>query len=295
MTDDQHKSDGKQHDPLDSVSDGQPAEELRYDGPITFDDDGFDDEDDAPARRTFLTTAIIFAAVVVIVGSALWLRSRSSDTADALAGLHGMTPPPAATDGPDPAGDPLAAPREEPPAPTPEAGETEAANLDYRAVPDIPQEVEPTFEAPVESPPPPAPVPPAIERPAPRPAALTGTGDAPAGATADPAEMARLARDGRVPEAAAMGATLARSGNPTQWTLQVLLACRPETVSRAFQKVRDPDLRVYPTTFRGKNCYRLCWGRFASEASARDAIASVPAYFRGAGKPRAISNAQLMR
>ncbi len=289
MMDDQQKSGGEQQQSLNSAEEDQRAEELRYEGPITFDDDEFDDDDGAPARRTFLTTAIIFAAVVVIVGSALWLRSRSAEPSDALAGLGGMAPPPAATESPVLDGDPLdPAPSQALPA-TPDAGETEAASLDYRAVPDTPEQIEPTYAPPAE----PEPVAPTIERPAPRPAALSGTDTIPSGAGADPAEMARLARDGRVRDAAAMGATIVRSGNPSQWTLQVLLACQPETVSRAFQKVRDPDLRVYPTVYKGKNCYRLCWGQFASASRARDAAATVPEYFRDGGKPRPVSNAQI--
>jgi hypothetical protein len=88
---------------------------------------------------------------------------------------------------------------------------------------------------------------------------------------------------GDVAAAASRGAALARQGG---WSLQLMLACKPESVKRAFAAVPSNDLFLVPAP---KGCYRLLWGRFDDADAARSATGTVPDHFRDAGKARPVA------
>ncbi len=175
--------------------------------------------------------------------------------------------------------------------------------MDYRALPDAPAAgaatTEPPALPPVEEPPvqraeapagqqpSTAPAVPPVPRPRPREArnveaATPSTG----GAEASPARIRRLVLAGRIDEAARAGRSWA-SGRPRdEWTFQVLLACQPGTVERAYRKVIDPGLVLLPARLAdGRSCYRVCWGTFPSREAAAASLRDVPAYFRRETKP----------
>ncbi|MBP7146764.1 MAG: hypothetical protein KBD01_04405 [Acidobacteria bacterium] len=271
------------------------AEDLHYEGPITIVDDEADEDRGPGNGRAFLTTAIVGGTVILIVGAALWLRSGTdiSDNVDQFAARqpaeqHVVTDTPPS-------------PRDEEPGDDARA----ALSVPYRAVPPGPPET----AAPAtqdagrlaqarEEIPRPAPTAPSWgdgsespreasdvrATPAPRPSPAAFTGGAGGG------DVRALARDGRVAEAARAGR---QAVTAQDWTLQVLVACEPDNVVKAFREVPGDDLTVLPARVDGRACYRLCWGTFPDRDSAAGAAAAVPAYFTRSGSPRPVQFANL--
>ena len=90
-------------------------------------------------------------------------------------------------------------------------------------------------------------------------------------------------------------ASSVRSSPDARFSVQLLVACSEETVGKAFANVSALELLILPVTYKGKGCYRLCWGLFDSEARANAAVGSVPAYFReGGAKPKVSPTAGLL-
>ncbi len=59
--------------------------------------------------------------------------------------------------------------------------------------------------------------------------------------------------------------------------------------------VADKELFILPAKYKGRSCYRLCWGVYESEPMARSAVASVPDYFRkGGAAPKAVAAASIL-
>lgn len=75
------------------------------------------------------------------------------------------------------------------------------------------------------------------------------------------------------------------------YAIQLELACEESTVTKALRA--DPSGRqvwVVPYDFRGRNCYRVLWGRYKTLPKARDAKTSVPQMFlRGGNRPAVIA------
>jgi hypothetical protein len=75
------------------------------------------------------------------------------------------------------------------------------------------------------------------------------------------------------------------------YAIQLELACEESTVTKALRA--DPSGRriwIVPYGFRGRNCYRVLWGRYKTLPKARDAKTSVPAMFlRGGNRPAVIA------
>jgi Domain of unknown function (DUF4388) len=85
-----------------------------------------------------------------------------------------------------------------------------------------------------------------------------------------------------------------RSARST-YTVQLLVACSDETVTKAVQAVGAPDLFIVPVNYKGRDCYRMCWGLYENEGRARSGIGSVPEYFRkGGASPRAVSASSVL-
>lgn len=94
---------------------------------------------------------------------------------------------------------------------------------------------------------------------------------------------------------AARGFTANLRGARSTWTVQLLVACSDETVSKAVAAVSAPDLFIVPVDYKGRSCYRMCWGLYDNEARARSGIGSVPEYFRkGGASPKAVTAASVL-
>jgi hypothetical protein len=267
--------------------------ELRFEGPISMEEDEYEDDyEGSSGGRTFLLTAIIAVAVVLIVAIALLLRDDSGPEEDELAQL-GVTEEESAETGVrgEPSGDATggatdeglrfrsvptgeAAPGAgEPPSSGDRASESQTTQRETARQPEST-----TREAPA-----PAEPTPSTREAEPRAAAERQSA---APEDARPARVAELARAGQVSEAARLGRRLAASGNPSHYTLQVVLACDPNNVRRAFDNVHAPQLTVLPAQYQGRRCYRLCWGDFPDAGKARAAATNVDPYFEANPVPR---------
>ena len=73
------------------------------------------------------------------------------------------------------------------------------------------------------------------------------------------------------------------------WVLRLEVACQPDTLAHAVASFKGPaDLFLVPMAMKdGRTCRQVCFGRFASQAEAQAAIASLPPLFtEGGNKPR---------
>lgn len=79
------------------------------------------------------------------------------------------------------------------------------------------------------------------------------------------------------------------------YTVQLLVACADETVAKASQNVSAQELFIVPVEYKGRSCYRICWGVYESEGGAHTAVKSIPEYFRkGGASPKAVSTASII-
>jgi hypothetical protein len=167
-------------------------------------------------------------------------------------------------------------------APTPEPTTIAAATPAPTPEPTLEPTVEPTA-APTEEPPaattPPVPVatPMPTPRPTPRPAPATTAPAAPAG------DGRALLRQGALSEASRAFAAALAPGARGRYSLQLLVACAPENVTKALGAVSSEELFILPVSVKGRDCYRLCWGVFDGRPAAEAALSSVPSYFRQGG------------
>jgi septal ring-binding cell division protein DamX len=100
-------------------------------------------------------------------------------------------------------------------------------------------------------------------------------------------------RSGRFDDAAA-GFASSMGGAGTH-AIQLLVACARESVDKAVQAVSAPALYVLPVDFKGKACYRICWGAYTSQADAGAALQTVPSYFIDNGaRPRVVPLSELL-
>jgi septal ring-binding cell division protein DamX len=101
---------------------------------------------------------------------------------------------------------------------------------------------------------------------------------------AAPAGDARaLLRGARYPEAARAFAASVRGAGKGAAVVQLLIACSTETIQKAVDNASAPELLILPVNFKGRECYRLCWGLYSSESRASSAVRTVPEYFRNGG------------
>jgi hypothetical protein len=100
----------------------------------------------------------------------------------------------------------------------------------------------------------------------------------------------RLLRNGAFTEAArGFTSEVKRAGN--RFSVQVLVACSGETVQKALDNVSSSELFILPVNYRGKACYRVCWGLYESQERATAALLSLPDYFRQGGVSPKVSPA----
>jgi hypothetical protein len=83
-----------------------------------------------------------------------------------------------------------------------------------------------------------------------------------------------------------------RAGN--RFSVQVLVACSNETIQKALDSVPSEELFILPVNYRGRACYRLCWGLYESQDRATAALLSLPDYFRRGGASPKVSPASAL-
>jgi hypothetical protein len=109
------------------------------------------------------------------------------------------------------------------------------------------------------------------------------------------ADARRLLQDRNFAGAAKSFASGIRATADARYSIQLLVACSDETVDKALTNANAPELLILPVSYKGRSCYRLCWGLYDSESRAEAAVATVPAYFReGGAKPKAAATATLL-
>jgi septal ring-binding cell division protein DamX len=99
-------------------------------------------------------------------------------------------------------------------------------------------------------------------------------------------EFSRAARD--------FAASLRKSSQGS-YSVQLLVACSEETLQKAVQSVAAHELFILPVDYKGRSCYRVCWGIYDSEALARSATREVPDYFRkGGASPKPVATTAIL-
>lgn len=120
--------------------------------------------------------------------------------------------------------------------------------------------------------------------PSPRPPAASGL-----------AASRDLLRQGQLRAAAQGFASHLRTVPSTSASVQLFVACSPETVQKAVTAVNTGELLIVPVTFQGRDCFRMCWGLYQSTAAAATAARSLPDYFvQGGASPRVMTRAELL-
>jgi septal ring-binding cell division protein DamX len=71
--------------------------------------------------------------------------------------------------------------------------------------------------------------------------------------------------------------------SPGRYSIQLLIACSDETVKKAVRQVASKELYIVPVSYRGRSCYRLCWGIYDDASQAGAATHTLPEYFRKGG------------
>ena len=86
-----------------------------------------------------------------------------------------------------------------------------------------------------------------------------------------------------------------RNAGRGAYSVQLLVACSEETVAKAARNVTNKELFILSTDYKGRSCYRVCWGVYESESTARSAVASIPDYFRkGGASPKPVAAASIL-
>jgi septal ring-binding cell division protein DamX len=81
-----------------------------------------------------------------------------------------------------------------------------------------------------------------------------------------------------------------------RFSVQLLVACSEETIQKAVAAVPDDELFILPVSYKGRECFRLCWGVYGNAAGAAAAGRSLPEYFvRGGAAPHVMSAAELLK
>ncbi len=100
---------------------------------------------------------------------------------------------------------------------------------------------------------------------------------------------------GRLAEAVLSSERLVK-GHGGEFSVQLLVACSPQTIEKAIQNDPSPDLFVLPATVSGKSCHRLMRGLFKTSGEAAQMVSSLPGYYVAEGaKPRAVPLKTLVR
>jgi hypothetical protein len=76
-----------------------------------------------------------------------------------------------------------------------------------------------------------------------------------------------------------------------RYAVQLELACEVETLQKAWNWDRPQGtIWLLTTSFHGRTCFRVLWGRYSSLAQAREARVRVPEFFAAPGnRPTIVS------
>jgi hypothetical protein len=134
----------------------------------------------------------------------------------------------------------------------------------------------------------------AVPTAAPTPAPVTTTLPASSGPVTL-AQARALLRQGQFPQAARGFASNAKVAPAGTLSVQLLVACAPETIEKAAASVDSPELYILPVSYQGRDCFRLCWGMYPSQARAAAGLRALPPYFRAGGaSPKIMPIASLL-
>jgi len=104
-----------------------------------------------------------------------------------------------------------------------------------------------------------------------------------------------LMRQGQLPQAARGFQTNVKGAPSGTLSVQLLVACAPETVQKAVDGVHSDELFILPVSYKGRDCFRMCWGLYSTPAKATSAMRSLPEYFRvGGASPKVLPVASLL-
>lgn len=71
------------------------------------------------------------------------------------------------------------------------------------------------------------------------------------------------------------------------FTINIEIACQPETVSKGFAAAgSSTDFMILPYNLKGRSCYRVIWGYYPDKASADAAFQSLPSFFKQGASPQ---------
>jgi septal ring-binding cell division protein DamX len=87
-------------------------------------------------------------------------------------------------------------------------------------------------------------------------------------------------RAGDLRKAAELWAALSSGGRLGEYTVQIEVACSPETITKDFpplERLGEPFL--LPRAVKGRACYALCLGRFPSKDEAEALLKGLPASY----------------
>ena len=74
-----------------------------------------------------------------------------------------------------------------------------------------------------------------------------------------------------------------------RYAVQLELACEIPTLENAWNWDKPPGtMWLLTTSYRGRTCFRVMWGRFVSLPEAREAKARVPGFFVAPGNRPAV-------
>jgi hypothetical protein len=107
------------------------------------------------------------------------------------------------------------------------------------------------------------------------------------------AEARAFLKSGDLEQAARGFTANVKAAAPGSASVQLLVACSPETVQKAVQNAGSPELFIIPVNYKGRDCYRLCWGIYESAARAASEMRTLPEYFRKGATPRFVSTAEI--
>jgi hypothetical protein len=211
-----------------------------------------------PAQRTGSPLLWVLAVLGVAVLGVLWMKSR------------GGSPPPSTQESPlatTPTEIPAAAVAEVatsvpvPATEVPTAAPTAVATAPPTAVrAQAPPRSKPTTR-------------PARGKPTPAPAPAPASEPAPVAAGAEGSRQHWLDR-------AARDAKRLAEDRKTHYAIQLELACEASSLTEAFQHDRPAgSMWVLTTSFEGKTCFRVLWGRYATIEAARRALSGSPRFF----------------
>ncbi|MFN7964495.1 MAG: hypothetical protein U0V87_02260 [Acidobacteriota bacterium] len=297
------------------------VEDLRYQGPISMDDadEPLDEAEDpgAGTGRVFFAAALIGGVIITMFAVALYYRGSGDQLVASTVAKNGGDRRPALS---APATTPSARPDPLKAGSDPPSGISDVATLPHTTSPPIEYRPVPGSSASTTPAPPSqvAAIPPAPSRPSiasgspetanagatntthasttptnpverlqrPAPVAASHVTPASSGtrrpnnATVASTSLTEIARRGRGRLAAAPAGS---------WTVQVIVACQPANVEKAFRSVESPNLVAIPVELKGQSCYRLCWGVYPDQPSAERAVRDVPEYFSQNTRPQPVA------